>query len=94
MSGKAISLRQIRELLCKRCLAAVERPGDARWMRYARTASLKFTSLRKPTSRTDMNYFCEFPIFPDLHPGGEKECGQPACAKQRPLVLRAARGRG
>jgi hypothetical protein len=28
-----------------------------------------------------MNYFCEFPIFPDLHPGGEKECGQPACAK-------------
>jgi len=28
-----------------------------------------------------MNYFCEFPIFPDLHPGGEKDCGQPACAK-------------
>lgn len=28
-----------------------------------------------------MNYFCEFPMFPDLHPGGEKECSQPACAK-------------
>lgn len=28
-----------------------------------------------------MTYFCEFPIFSDLHPDGEKECGQPACAK-------------
>jgi hypothetical protein len=27
MRGKAISLSQIRELLCKKCLAEVERPG-------------------------------------------------------------------
>lgn len=28
-----------------------------------------------------MAHYCEFPIFPDLHPTGDDECGQPACAK-------------